>query len=458
MLKKLKLLVIASILAVPLIISPMQASAATTVAITSPTTGEEITGTSFTVTGTATADRLITVSVDGDEVGTTISDGSGDWSLEVTGQDAGAKTITAVASVSYAYIPNSAAATISVINTVTDEKIGSDISSGVDQTNIVVSPDGSQMVSVSGFGGNAIKVWSLADPEVPVITHNLTATGAHAMAANYTPDGTYFYVSSEAGDFSSGTVTRYNSADPTTSAAVTGYNQNFPAFPAINSDSTRAYVSNVVSNTISVINIATNTQISTFASAGGGGPLMSDDIRGYSTSNSNDTVTPFNTQTETSDPAINVGDGPLGSAFNQDESLLVVSNGLGDSLSIINTDTDTVTDTVSTGAGSTPFGVKFTNDFSKVYVTDTGLDRISIRNPSTFASVGTIAVGDSPKQLAIGPDQTATSSVDFTLAAAANTSSDTTLADTGVNAYLYLALATALIIGSSVVVRRHLAK
>lgn len=449
--KKLILAVIfVTILAISLV--PLGSiKAATTISITSPTSSSTVNGTSFTVTGTATAKRAITVKVNSTTVGTTTSDSSGNWSLTVSGQSSGAKTIEATASVQYAYVPNQGASTISVINTVTDEKIGSDISSSVAQNNVVVNPSGTQMVSVSGFGANAIKVWSLADPEVPVITHNLTATGAHAIAVNYTPDGTYFYVSSEAGDFSGGTVTRYNSADPTISAAVTGYNQNFPAYPAINSGSTRAYVANVVSNTISVINIATNTQISTFASTGGGGPLMSDDIHGYSVSNGGDSATPFNVQTETSGTAISVGDGPLGSTYSQDQSLLLVANATSDNISIINTNSNTVTNTVSTGTGSTPYFPAFTNDFSKLYVSEAGLDQISVRNPTTLATTGTIPVGDNPRQFSFSPIQTATTSISFTLSSAS-------LASTGMDITTIVLLAGALIIisfSTFMMLKRH---
>lgn len=174
MLKKLKLLILASFLVAPLILSPIRASAATTVSITSPTSGEEVTGTSFTVTGTATADRKITVSVNGDEVGTTTSDGSGDWSLEVTGQDAGAKTIEATASVSYAYVANTADATISVINAVTNEKIGSNISSGVNQTGVTIKPDGTQMVTTSGLMPREIQLLAIAATELTLIVRHLT--------------------------------------------------------------------------------------------------------------------------------------------------------------------------------------------------------------------------------------------------------------------------------------------
>lgn len=458
MLKKLKLLVIATILVAPLILSPIQASAATTVSITSPTSGEEVTGTSFTVTGTATADRKITVSVNGDEVGTTTSDGSGDWSLEVTGQDAGAKTIEATASVSYAYVANTADATISVINTVTNEKIGSNISSGVNQTGVTIKPDGTQMVTTSGYGlGNTIKVWSLANPEVPVVTHTLSASGGIALGAFYTPDGQYFYVTSEEGDFSAGYVTRYLSADPTTSAAVTGFDQNFPANVSFKSDSSRAYVGNVVSSTMSVINVSTNTQISTFAGggSGGGGPLMSDNIHGYSLSFGTDSARPYNVDAGTFGSAISVGSGPRVGILNQAQDNYIVSNYSSDTLSVIDTNSNTVVSSPSTGAGSNPFGLAFSNDFSRLYVVENALDRVSVRNPSTYAVASNITVGDSPGTITLGPVESASTSVDFTLTAASSSSADETLADTGQNTYLYFALASCLLIAPAVYLRKR---
>lgn len=458
MLKKLKLLILASFLVAPLILSPIRASAATTVSITSPTSGEEVTGTSFTVTGTATADRKITVSVNGDEVGTTTSDGSGDWSLEVTGQDAGAKTIEATASVSYAYVANTADATISVINAVTNEKIGSNISSGVNQTGVTIKPDGTQMVTTSGYGvGNTIKVWSLANPEVPVVTHTLTASGGIALGAFYTPDGQYFYVTSEEGNFSAGYVTRYLSADPTTSAAVTGYDQNLPANVSFKSDSSRAYVGNVVSSTMSVINVSTNTQISTFTGGGGGGggPLMSDNIHGYSLAGGSNAARPYNVDAGTFGSAISVGSGPRVGILNQAQDNYIVSNYSSDTLSVIDTNSNTVVSSPSTGAGSNPFGLAFSNDFSRLYVVENALDRVSVRNPSTYAVASNITVGDSPGTITLGPVESASTSVDFTLTAASSSSADETLADTGQNTYLYFALASCLLIAPAVYLRKR---
>ncbi len=455
--KKLLALFITSIFVVLQLSVAVPASAATTVAITSPTSGEEVTGTSFAVTGTATADRKITVSVNGDEVGTTTSDGSGDWSLEVSGQDAGAKTIEATASVSYAYVANTADATISVINTVTNEKIGSNISSGVNQTSVAIKPDGTQMVTTSGYGlGNTIKVWSLANPEVPVVTHTLTASGGIALGAYYTPDGQYFYAASEEGDFSAGYVRRYLSTDPTTSAAVTGYDQNFPAYVSFKSDSSRAYVGNVASSTMSVVNVSTNTQISTFAGGGGtgGGPLMSDNIHGYALSGGSDSARPYNVDAGTFGSAISVGSGPRVGILNEAQNNYIVSNYSSDTLSVIDTNSNTVVSSPSTGAGSNPFGLAFSNDFSQLYVVESALDRVSVRNPSTYAVASNITVGDAPGVITLGPVESASTTVDFSLTSSSTASGDS-LADTGQNTYLYLALAGSLLIAPVVYLRKR---
>lgn len=103
MIKKLKLVILAALLITPFFLFPTGASAATTIAITSPSSSATVSGGNFTVSGTATANRKITVSINGTEVGTTTSNGSGSWSLDVTGQTAGSKTIEATATGEFMY-------------------------------------------------------------------------------------------------------------------------------------------------------------------------------------------------------------------------------------------------------------------------------------------------------------------------------------------------------------------
>lgn len=92
------------------------AAAPPTVAITSPTASSNV-GTSFAVNGTATANKSITVKVNGVTVGSTTSDGAGNWSVNVTGQTAGSKTITATATGDIlAYLPDIGSTNLGVVN------------------------------------------------------------------------------------------------------------------------------------------------------------------------------------------------------------------------------------------------------------------------------------------------------------------------------------------------------
>ncbi|MDQ5886391.1 MAG: Bacterial Ig domain, partial [Patescibacteria group bacterium] len=83
-LSKINLILIAGILLfstlLPLIISK-KVNAAPTVTITSPTSNQQIPGTNFTVTGTATPNTTIVVSTSGNSIGQTISDSNGKWSI-----------------------------------------------------------------------------------------------------------------------------------------------------------------------------------------------------------------------------------------------------------------------------------------------------------------------------------------------------------------------------------------
>lgn len=444
-----------------LLIAPVHA--ATAVSITSPTSGSTETGTSFTVTGTATADRKITVEVDGDEVGTTTSDGSGDWTLEVTGQDAGSKTITATASVQYAYVGNSNSATISVINTITDEVVNTVSSTTNTAGGIAISPDGTQMVSVSGYGGDGtVRVYSLADPETPTITNNITAANDNAVNVIYSPSGTHFYVSSVQDGFGASAVTRYVSATPGTTAAVTGFNQAFPAGMAFSSDGATLYVSNVISGTLSVINAGTNSQSSSFLTGGAtyaGIIVLSDNDNDlYISSANQDAAIPVNIAGASAGTGITIGDEPQSLTFNSDQSRVIVANSAGNTLSSINTATNTVASTVSTGASTSPMFPGFNSDFSKLYVTFRGTDRVGVLDPDTLATTATITVGDQPVALALAPVESASDEVTFSLLEeeAVSTSSAEALADTGQNTYLYFALACTLLIIPSVYIKKRL--
>jgi YVTN family beta-propeller protein len=67
-------------------------------------------------------------------------------------------------------------------------------------------------------------------------------------------------------------------------------------------------------------------------------------------------------------PAIPVGSNPRTAAVRGDESLVYVTNLSGNSVSVINTVTNTVVDTINVGAN--PFGVAVSPDGTRAYVTN----------------------------------------------------------------------------------------
>ena len=92
---------------------------------------------------------------------------------------------------------------------------------------------------------------------------------------------------------------------------------DLPAGAAVTPDSAFVYVTNVISNTVSVIDTSTNTVI--------------------------DTVT--------------VGGGPRGVAVTPDGASVYVANEMSDTVSVIDTSTNTVIDTVTVGDRPVAFGM-----------------------------------------------------------------------------------------------------
>lgn len=449
MIKKLKLLLLAGLLISPLLLVPVKTSAATTVAITSPSSNSTISGGSFTVSGTATADRKITVSVNGTEVGTTTSNGSGSWSLVVSGQIAGVKTITAVASVHYAYVSNSADATISVLDTDTDQKVGANISSGINQSNLVVSPDGTQMVTAGGFGSADIRVWDLTDPAVPAISDNITAPLANNLGLEYVPDGSEFWAVST--DFGGNTTIRsYNASNPATTADITGYTGLAGITIQFNAAGNKAYVSDCGDSAVHVIDVATKAETSTIAGVGCGGLAVGPNDITYLVDSTNDRVKQVNLSAETAGAFITVGDAPGAVLFNSDGSRAYVTNSNSNNISVINTGTDTVIETIALTGG--PKSGIFNADGSKAYIARSTTDQIIVADGDTFSELSNITVGDTPVGVKAGPSESATASVSFTLAATSS------LAATGKNTYLYMVVAGLLIVGSTAYLRYRFLK
>jgi len=123
-----------------------------------------------------------------------------------------------------------------------------------------------------------------------------------------------------------------------------------------------AFVANLGSNTVSVVDVASQTVVAT----------------------------------------VPVGDNPDGVATTPDGTHAYVANFLSDNVSVIDTATDTVTSTIDVGSG--PVGVAVSPDAALAYVTNRGSNTVTVMRVDTNAPLTTIAVGAGPNAIAITPD------------------------------------------------------
>ena len=92
--------------------------------------------------------------------------------------------------------------------------------------------------------------------------------------------------------------------------------------------------------------------------------------------NGSNTVSVIDTATNTVTATVNVGSDPVGVAVNPDGTKVYVTNSDGNNVSVIDTATNTVTATVNVGNG--PFGVAVNPDGTKVYVANFAQQQLSL--------------------------------------------------------------------------------
>ncbi|MFD3422577.1 IPT/TIG domain-containing protein [Streptomyces decoyicus] len=166
----------------------------------------------------------------------------------------------------------------------------------------------------------------------------------------------------------------------------------------------RAYVANRGSNTVSVIDTATDTVSSTIPT--GAGPsfvaISPDGTRGYVTVSDDGLVSVIDTATNAIIANIPVASGPAMAAITPDGTRLYVTQQAGNTVSVIDTATDTVTGTITVGGG--PTGIVITPDGTRAYVACLFAGAVSVIDTATDTVAATIPVGGVPILLAVAPD------------------------------------------------------
>jgi len=128
-----------------------------------------------------------------------------------------------------------------------------------------------------------------------------------------------------------------------------------------------AYIANMGSNTISVIDTATNKVTTTIPVGTGpyGVAVSSDGKKVYVANNDSNTVSVIDTATNKVTATVSVRSGPCGIAVSPNGTKVYVANHLDNTTSVIDTTTNAVIATVP--IGSYPYGVAVTPDGTKVY-------------------------------------------------------------------------------------------
>jgi len=179
-----------------------------------------------------------------------------------------------------------------------------------------------------------------------------------------------------------------------------------PRGVAVTPDGGKVYVANTGSNTVSVIDTATNSVVGTIPVGNGptGVAVTPDSSKVYVTNPGTNTVSVIATATNTVVSTIPVGN-CVGVAVTPDGSKVYVANEVSASVSVIDTATNAVVGTIPVGNFPIvfPIGVAITPDGSKVYVMN-GASAVSVIDTATNTVVGTIPVGSLPWGVAVTPD------------------------------------------------------
>ena len=164
-----------------------------------------------------------------------------------------------------------------------------------------------------------------------------------------------------------------------------------------------AWVTNSVDNTVSRIDTATNTVLSTIAV--GSNPLgiavSPDGLSVWVTNNGDNTVSLIDTAKNAVISTIGVGLGPIGIAVSPDGLSVWVTNNFGNTVSRIDTAINTVV-VPPILVGNFPQGIAVSPDGLSVWMTNSVDNTVSRIDTATNTVISTIGVGNNPMSIAIG--------------------------------------------------------
>jgi uncharacterized repeat protein (TIGR01451 family) len=174
-----------------------------------------------------------------------------------------------------------------------------------------------------------------------------------------------------------------------------------------------AYIANAGSNTVSVIDIATNIVTATVnvGSHPWGIAVTPDGKKVYVANMNNSSISVIDVPRKKVIATVKVGIFPIGVAFTPNGTEAYVANYGSRNITVVDTATNNVTATVN--VGHQPVGVAFTPDGKRAYVTNHGSNNVSVIDTLNNTVIATVNVVIQPAEVAITPDGTKAYVVDY---------------------------------------------
>ncbi|WP_052727352.1 beta-propeller fold lactonase family protein [Methanosarcina siciliae] len=246
-------------------------------------------------------------------------------------------------------------------------------------------------------GSNILKAFGIAALTVLIL---VGVTGASPFA----------YIA----DLESNNVSVIDTATNIVTATVNMGNE--PAGVAVNPDGTRVYVTNCMSNSVSVIDAAKNKVIDTVyvGSYPYGVAITPDKTKVYVANVASNTISLIDTATNNVTATVKVENLAYKIAVAPDgNKLYALNHGIPPdyqgTVSVINIATNTITTTVN--VEKDPRGIVVSPDGTKVYVVNSNgypyyKGTVSVIDTATNNVIATVPVGNSPQGIAVSPDGT----------------------------------------------------
>lgn len=296
---------------------------------------------------------------------------------------------------SLAYIPNAGDGTISVIDTEKDEvvktiKVDSQLSDGIE-----VSLDGKQI-----FTGNYDKGELFIINADSGKVENKITIGKNLHGIDITPNGRYLYLAS--GDLKEGEQYNHIQVFDIKSQKIIKEiktSSKSPAHIDFSKDGSLAYVSNVMSNDISLIDTKEMEIIATIPVGNIPNEVepSKDDKYLYVANVTDGTISVVDIIKQQEIKTIKVGEGTHGLALSPHGKFLYASNRSSNDLIKLNLDKYEITKRVTTG--ETANHVSYVPDSKKLYVTNKDSNDLTVVDDESFEVIKKIKLGKTPHEI-----------------------------------------------------------